>query len=338
MPKAFISGLSGQDGALLADVLLKKGYEVVGSSRDPKDPTRLWRLDQLGIRNDIDVVASEVSKPHLLDQFQPDEIYNLEGQSSVADSFKQPHDTIVSNGISSLDWLEAVRLHGQHIKFYQASSAEIFGASKDFSRGENSPVHPRSPYAVSKLFSHYITVNYREAYGLYASCGILFNHESCLRGKQFVTQKIAQSAAQWSLGHREPLAVGNMYVKRDWGHAVDFVHGMYLILQQDQPDDYVLATGELHSVKDFIQLAFEVIGVALKWEGEGMDEVGIDQKTGELCVKVDAQFYRPSDMEQSLGNPIKARNVLNWKPKFQLEDVVQEMVQAHLATNSSNIS
>ncbi len=330
MRKAFISGISGQDGALLAEHLLEKGYRVFGSSRSPKDRKRLWRLEHLGILNELSVVGSNVAKPHLLDQFQPDEIYNLEGQSSVADSFKSPHETIVSNGISSLDWLEAVRLHESRVRFYQASSAEIFGASQDFSRGENSSVHPRSPYAVSKLFSHYITVNYREAYQLFASCGILFNHESSLRGPAFVTQKIAEAAARWSIGERKPLAVGNIHVKRDWGHAKDFVRGMALILQQPEPDDFVLATGELHSVKDFIDMAFGVIGVELCWEGEELKERAFEKSSGQPCVVVDEKYYRPSDMKQSLGNPLKARNTLSWKPKYRLGQVVEEMVKFHL--------
>jgi GDPmannose 4,6-dehydratase len=331
MPVAFISGISGQDGALLAQYLLGLGYKVAGSSRSPKCTEALWRLDRLKIREQVSVVGSDVSKAHLLDQFSPDELYNLEGQSSVAESFTSPHDTIVSNGLSTVDWLEAIRLSHSPIRFYQASSAEIFGASEDFSRGEASPVHPRSPYAVSKLFSHFITVNYREAYQIFACCGILFNHESPLRGAQFVTQKIARSVAKWSQDQTSPLRVGNIHVKRDWGHAKDFVKGMHAMLQHHKADDFVLATGRLHSVKDFISTAFRVIGIELRWEGEGMDEKAYDGKSGALCVEVDAQFYRPSDMQQSLGNPIKARNILGWEPQVSFEAVVAEMVRAHLS-------
>ena len=330
MPTAFISGISGQDGAFLARLLLNLGYKVAGSSRAPKQVENLWRLDALKIRENVSVVSAEVSKPHLLDQFAPDELYNLEGQSSVAESFRSPHDTIISNGISTVDWLEAIRLSDRSIRFYQASSAEIFGASEDFSRGEASPVHPRSPYAVSKLFSHYLTVNYREAYNLFACCGILFNHESPLRGSQFVTQKIARLVAKWSQGHKEPLLVGNIHVKRDWGHAEDFVRGMHAMLQHSKADDFVLATGVLHSVQNFIDTAFLVIGIELVWRGEGLSEKAFDKKNGDLCVEVDARFYRPSDMEQSLGNPIKARNILNWIPQVSFEKVVEEMVQAHI--------
>jgi GDPmannose 4,6-dehydratase len=330
MPLAFISGITGQDGSLLAQHLLALGYQVAGSSRSPKSPESLFRLKQLNIDQDLKVVGSDVSKAHLLDQFEPDELYNLEGQSSVAQSFKAPHDTIASNGLSTLDWLEGIRLSGKPVKFYQASSAEIFGASKDFSRGEASPLHPRSPYAVSKLFSHFMTVNYRESYHLFASCGILFNHESALRGQQFVTQKIATAAALWNKGERTPLSMGNIHVKRDWGHAKDFVRGMHLMLQQDQADDFVLATGVLHSVKDFIDTAFRCVDVNLEWENEGSKEKAIDKKTGELCVNINPEFYRTSDMDQSLGNPIKARNVLLWQPKFHFQDVVREMVLAHL--------
>ena len=338
MPVAFISGISGQDGALLAEYLLSLGYKVAGSSRAPKNAENLWRLERLKIKHLVNVVGSEVSKPHLIDQFLPDELYNLEGQSSVAESFRSPHDTIVSNGISTVDWLEAIRLSERPIRFYQASSAEIFGASEDFSRGEASPVHPRSPYAVSKLFSHYLTVNYREAYNIFACCGILFNHESPLRGSQFVTQKIARSVAQWSCGQREPLQVGNIHVKRDWGHAKDFVRGMHAMLQQPRAEDFVLATGILHSVRDFIEAAFRVIDIDLIWQGEGLDEKAYDKKSAVLCVQVDARFYRPSDMDQSLGNPIKARNVLKWIPEVIFEKVVEEMVQSHLNNSATSSS
>lgn len=330
MPTAFISGITGQDGALLAEHLLRLGYEVCGSSRAPKDPERSWRLRRLGIADRIKLVASDVSKSHLLDQFHPDELYNLEGQSSVASSFNTPHDTIASNGLSTLDWLEAVRLFDKDVKFYQASSAEIFGASKDFSRGEASPLHPRSPYAVSKLFSHFMTVNYRESYQIFAACGILFNHESALRGQQFVTQKIATAAAKWKRAPGTVLSMGNIHVQRDWGHAKDFVRGMHAILQHPTPDDFVLATGVLHSVQDFINCAFRCIGVDLCWEGQGLDEKAFDRATGKLCVNIDPSFYRPSDMDCSLGNPIKARNLLRWHPQHHFEDVVREMVESHL--------
>lgn len=331
MPTAFISGISGQDGALLAAHLLGLGYQVIGSSRQPKDENTTWRLRKLDILDSVQLVKADVSKSHLLDQFKPDELYNLEGQSSVASSFASPHETISSNGLCTLDWLDAIRLSGQAIKFYQASSAEIYGHSKDFSRSEHSPLHPRSPYAVSKLFSHFMTINYREAYQLFACCGILFNHESSLRGGQFVTQKIASHVAQWHAGSEAPLNIGNIHAKRDWGHAKDFVQGMHLILQQERAEEFVLATGILHSVKDFIDIAFKTIGVDLSWEGEGLDEIAIHRKTGKTCVVIDPQFYRPTEMNQSLGNPTKAHNLLKWKPRHCFEELVEEMVEAQIA-------
>lgn len=330
MKKAIIGGVSGQDGALLSKYLLENGYKVIGTSRSPNEVERLWRLEKLGVFDQVEVVHSDLQKSELLEKYCPDECYSLEGQSSVAESFITPHETIASNGLTTLDWLEAIRLSNQNIKFYQASSAEIFGTSSDFSRSENSPKHPRSPYAVSKLFSHYSTINYREAYNIYACCGILFNHESCLRGGQFVTQKIASSVANWKNGSGTPLQVGNIYVKRDWGHAKDFIRGMHSMLQQSEPDDYVLATGRLHTVKDFIENAFSVTGIRLEWEGEGLEERAIDQSSGKVCVKVNEKFYRPSDMEQSLGNPIKARNILGWKPEYSFNQVIEEMVQFFL--------
>lgn len=332
---AIIGGISGQDGSLLAKHLFDQGFKVIGTSRDPSANKRFWRLSFLGILDKVEIIDGAREKIKVINKYNPDECYNLEGQSSVAESFETPHDTIASNGLTTLDWLEAIRLSGCNTKFYQASSAEIFGTSRDFSRSEISPIHPRSPYAVSKLFSHYSTVNYREAYDIFACCGILFNHESPLRGNQFVTQKITNAVAEWKLGKQEPLEVGNIYVKRDWGHAKDFVEGMRLMLQQEKPDDYVLATGKLHSVKDFIDKAFAVVDISLKWQGEGLTEEAYDSKSGKLCVKVSEKYYRPSDMEQSLGNPIKAKNVLGWKTKYDLNDVIEEMVSYSLKKNSA---
>jgi GDPmannose 4,6-dehydratase len=331
MKTAFISGVTGQDGALLARYLLNLGYEVKGSSRNPADLSRRYRLESMGIDGQLEVLPQSEEKGSILARFKPDEVYNLEGQSSVAASFKSPHETIASNGLSTLDWLESIRQDGGGTRFYQASSAEIFGASRSFSRDETSHFHPRSPYAVSKLFSHFSTVNYREAYGLYACCGILFNHESLYRGEAFVTQKIARQAAQWKLGEKSPLVMGNIHVKRDWGHADDFVKGMHAMLQQDVASDFVLATGVLHSVKDFIDVAYEIVGTELEWDGEGLSERGIDRKSGELCVEISEEFFRPADMEQSLGNPLKAFNSLDWKPTIPFEKIVEEMVEHHLS-------
>jgi len=331
MKTAFVSGITGQDGALLARHLLKEGYRVVGSSRHPEDSSRRWRLHDLGIDQDLELVESSLAKASLIKRFKPDEVYNLEGQSSVAASFREPHETIASNGLSTLDWLESIRNSQAGVRFYQASSAEIYGASNDFSRDEGSRFHPRSPYAVSKLFSHFSTVNYREAYGLFACCGILFNHESRYRGEAFVTQKITRQAARWKRGDTSPLVMGNIHVKRDWGHAEDFVKGMHTMLQQKEATDFVLATGVLHSVKDFIQVAYELAGVELMWEGEGLEERARDRRSAKVCVEISKEFFRPSDMEQSLGNPLKAFNVLKWRPTISFEKLIEEMVEHHLS-------
>jgi GDPmannose 4,6-dehydratase len=335
MRTAFVSGVTGQDGALLARFLLGNGYKVAGSSREPDDQSRHWRLQSMGILSELTLIPQSREKSSVMDEFEPEEVYNLEGQSSVAASFKSPHETIASNGLSTLDWLESIRKKGSQTRFYQASSSEIFGASDAFSRDETSKFHPRSPYAVSKLFSHFSTVNYREAYGLYACSGILFNHESPYRGEAFVTQKITTHAAKWKQGDHSPLVMGNIHVKRDWGHAEDFVRGMHAMLQQEVASDYVLATGVLHSVKDFIEVAFGLAGAKLDWSGEGLTEKATDRISGKTCVEISAEFFRPADMEQSLGNPIKALNSLGWKPTVPFEKIVEEMVESHLSGTSS---
>ena len=334
---ALITGISGQDGAFLSEFLLFKGYNAIGTSRTPEDKSVFWRLDKLGILDEVQLDSSEKSCKDLLELYKPDEIYHLAGQSSVGESFKKPFVTIYSSGFKTLDWLEAIRIIDPTTKFYNASSSEIFGEVERFSKDEQTGYHPRSPYAVAKLFSHFTTINYREAYNIFACNGILFNHESYLRGKDFVTQKIARCVAEISLNKRDYLDIGNLDSKRDWGHARDYIVGMFSMMHTDSPDDYVLATGNLTSVRDFIQKAFKIVGIDIYWSGKGLSEIGIDRKTKKTLVKVNEVYYRPSDLDQSLGNSTKARNILKWKPEITLNEIIKEMIFENLKEfNSKN--
>lgn len=335
MKKAIITGISGQDGAYLAALLREKSYQVIGTSRTPGERSTFHRLDFLNIYSDVTIISCLKNCEEIIETYSPDEVYNLEGQSSVARSFSSPFETISSNGYSTLGWLEAIRTVNPAVKFYQASSSEIFGVTNSFSKDERSSYHPRSPYAVSKLFSHFTTVNYRESYNIFACCGILFNHESPLRGEQFVTQKIVKAAVDIENGDLDCLHVGNISAQRDWGHARDYVKGMYLMMQHDVAEDFVLATGKLHSVKDFIVEAFRETGIELDWEGEGVDAKAICLETGKVLVKVDPEFFRPADIGKSLGNPLKANNMLGWYTESDFQTVVQEMIK-HQRKNKIN--
>jgi GDPmannose 4,6-dehydratase len=326
MKKALITGITGQDGALLAKFLLDNGYNVFGSFR--ANYSDFWRLNELGIKDRLTLLPlKELEFDSFVAECEVDEIYNLAGQSSVARSFKEPFETLESNGILTLKILEAIRRVNPVVRFYQASSLEIFGDCKSFSRDETASVHPKSPYAVSKLFSHWLTVNYREAYGLFACCGILSNHESPYRGEQFVTRKISKAVAAISLGIQDVLEIGNLDVKRDWGFAGDYVVGMYSMLQQKQPDDFVLATGKLHTVRDFVSRAFNAVDFQIKWIGSGLDEVAVNKKTNKIVVKVNKDFFRPVELEHSLGNPLKALNVLGWEAGKDLDEICELMVR-----------
>ena len=327
---ALITGISGQDGAFLSELLLDKGYEIVGTSRTPEDMSLFWRLEKLKILDNVRIVSSDISCKDLIDSYKPNEIYHLAGQSSVGESFKKPFVTIYSSGFKTLDWLEAIRIKDPTIKFYNASSSEIFGEIERFSKDEQTGYHPRSPYAVAKLFSHFTTINYREAYNLFACNGILFNHESSIRGAKFVTQKIARCVAEISQNKRDSFDIGNLDSKRDWGHAKDYVVGMHLMMHADVPDDFVLATGNLTSVREFIEKAFEIVDIEIIWSGKDIDEIGLDKKTGKILVRVNKTFYRPSDLGHSLGNSAKARNLLNWRPKISLDEIIKEMILGNL--------
>jgi GDPmannose 4,6-dehydratase len=329
--KALITGVTGQDGAYLAKLLLSKEYKVHGALR-PTSAPNAWRLAELGVEKDVDFVDLDLFEQgnivRVIETIAPDEVYNLAAQSFVGISFEQPVYTGEIDGLGVTRILEALRQTGCGAKFYQASSSEMFGRSSEALLSEESPFKPASPYAVAKLYGHHITVNYRESYGLHASCGILFNHESPLRGKNFVTRKITNHLAEVKHGLRDQLRLGNMQVKRDWGFAADYVEGMYLMLQQEAGGDYVLATGKSCSVQDFVNAAADVLGMKLEWSGDGMETVGVETKTGRTVVSVDPQFFRPVDIDVSVGDASKAQNSLGWKAKTSVQELVAMMVEA----------
>jgi len=339
--KALITGITGQDGAYLAEFLLAKGYEVHGIKRrsssfntdridhlyqDPHVQDRRFVLHYGDLTDSTNLIR-------IIQQVQPDEIYNLAAQSHVAVSFESPEYTANSDALGTLRILEAIRILGLNDKtrFYQASTSELFGKVQETPQTETTPFYPRSPYAVAKLYAYWITVNYREAYGMYACNGILFNHESPVRGETFVTRKITRALARIKLGLQDKLYLGNMDAKRDWGHAKDYVEMQWLMLQQDAPDDFVIATGEQYSVRQFVQRAAEVLGMQVEWKGEGIEERGYDAATGREIVAVDPRYFRPTEVETLLGDPTKAREELGWTPKIGFGTLVEEMVQEDLA-------
>jgi GDPmannose 4,6-dehydratase len=334
MKTALITGITGQDGAYLSKLLIEKGYEVHGAYRRSSE-ANFNRIKFLGIGDKINYVPMELLELtniySTIEKIQPDEIYNLGAQSSVPASFEEPIFTAEVTGLGILRILEGVRAINPKIKVYQASSSEMFGKVGELPQKEETPFHPRSPYAVSKVFAHYAAVNYRESYGLFVCCGILFNHESPLRGSEFVTRKITQSVARFRLGLQKEIRLGNLNSSRDWGYAPEYVEAMWLMLQQSEPDDYVIATGETHSVREFVQAAFETIGVDLEWSGEGADERGIDKANGATVIKVDPQFFRPADADYLVGDHSKATNKLGWSPKTSFKELVSIMVEHDLS-------
>ena len=335
--RALITGVTGQDGALLSELLINKGYLVYGVKRrsssfntgrvdhlytDPHENSTKFQMmygDMTDATNLIRIVQ----------EVQPDEIYNLAAQSHVRVSFETAEYTANADALGTLRLLEAIRILGltKKTKFYQASTSEMYGNVKETPQNENTSFYPRSPYAVAKLYAYWVTVNYREAYGIYAANGILFNHESPIRGETFVTRKITMAVAAMHTGKEQILYLGNLDAKRDWGHAKDFVEGMRLILQQDLPSDYVLATGENHSVREFVELAFKEIGRSIVWKGDGLNEEGIDSESGDIVVKIDPRYYRPTEVDDLLGDPTKAKKELNWQHTITFKDMVSEMVQ-----------
>ena len=337
---ALITGVTGQDGAYLAELLLKKGYEVHGLKRrsssfntarvdamyvDPHESATRFFMHYGDLTDSTNLIR-------IVQEVKPAEIYNLAAQSHVQVSFETPEYTANADAIGTLRLLEAIRILGleKTTRFYQASTSELYGKVQEVPQKETTPFYPRSPYAAAKLYGFWITVNYREAYGMHASNGILFNHEGPTRGETFVTRKITRAVAAIEKGLQKKLYLGNLNAQRDWGHARDFVEGMWMMLQQETADDYVLATGEMHAVREFVELAFGHVGKKIGWKGEGVNEVGIDTKTGAELVAIDPKYFRPTEVEELLGDASKARKVLGWVPKTTFKDLVKEMVAADL--------
>jgi GDPmannose 4,6-dehydratase len=338
---ALITGITGQDGAYLARLLLKKGYTVHGVKRRSSS-FNTARVDDLYVdphQSDTRFLmhygdlTDATNLIRLIQEHKPDEIYNLAAQSHVAVSFETPEYTANADALGTLRLLEAIRILGikDKTRFYQASTSELYGKVQETPQRETTPFYPRSPYGVAKLYAYWITVNYREAYGIHASNGILFNHESPLRGETFVTRKITRAVAAIERGLQDRLYLGNLNARRDWGHARDFVEGMWLMLQQPNPGDYVLATGETHSVREFVERAFACVGRSIEWRGKGAKEVGLDAKTGNDLVHIDPRYFRPTEVDELLGDASKARAQLGWKPKVTFAELVAEMVESDRA-------
>ena len=343
MKKALVTGITGQDGAYLSELLLEKGYEVYGAFRRTSS-VNFWRLEELGIQTNPNLHMVEYdltdasASIRLLADIKPDEVYNLAAQSFVAVSFEQPITTANITGLGALHLLEAIRIVNPKIKFYQASTSEMFGKVQQVPQTENTPFYPRSPYGVAKLFAHWTTLNYRESYDIFGCSGILFNHESPLRGKEFVTRKITDAVAKIHLNKLVLLELGNLDARRDWGYAKEYVDGMYRMLQNDRPDTYVLATNKTWTVRHFVELAFKAVNIDVTWKGEQEHETGIDKKSGKTLVRVNPKYYRPCEVELLIGNPQKAKEILGWEPKTTLEDLCKMMVDTDVRRNEKGMS
>jgi GDPmannose 4,6-dehydratase len=344
---ALITGITGQDGAYLADLLLSKGYIVHGIKRRSSS-FNTGRLSHLyADRHDPEArlflhfgdLTDSTNIIRVIQEVQPTEIYNLGAQSHVAVSFETPEYTANADAVGTLRILEAIRIlkMENRVRFYQASTSEMFGKVQEVPQKETTPFYPRSPYGVAKLYAHWITVNYRESYGLHASCGILFNHESPIRGETFVTRKIATAVAAITKGTEKCMYLGNLDAQRDWGHAKDYVLGMWMMLQQNEPDDYVLATGKMYSVRNFVEEAFACVGQKIIWKGTGIDEKGVLESTGQTVVKIDSKYFRPAEVEELLGDATKARTKLEWQHKTTFKELVKEMVDSEIKALNSNI-
>ncbi|MCB1920870.1 MAG: GDP-mannose 4,6-dehydratase [Candidatus Competibacteraceae bacterium] len=343
MKRAIITGVTGQDGAYLTQLLLDQGYRVYGTYRRTSS-VNFWRMEELGLLDhpELQLVEYDLTDPgasiRLLQQAEPEEVYNLAAQSFVGVSFEQPVTTAQITGIGPLHLLEAIRTVNPDIRFYQASTSEMYGKIHELPQTETTFFHPRSPYGVAKLFAHWATVNYRESYGLFACSGILFNHESPLRGKEFVTRKITDAAARIHLGQQEVLELGNLDAQRDWGYAPEYVEGMYRMLQHSEPDTYVLATNQTWTVRHFVELAFQAVGIELTWEGQAENEVGRDARTHQIRVRVNPRYYRPCEVDILQGSPVKAREQLGWEPHTDLAELCRLMVEADLRRNRRGFS
>jgi GDPmannose 4,6-dehydratase len=340
---AIITGITGQDGAYLAQLLLAKGYKVYGTYRRTAS-VNFWRIEALAVDQnpDFELVEYDLTdlsaNIRLLQQAMPDEVYNLAAQSFVGVSFKQPLTTAEITGLGPVNLLEAIRIVNPQIKFYQASTSEMFGKVQGIPQSETTPFYPRSPYGVAKLYAHWMTINYRESYDIFAASGILFNHESPLRGLEFVTRKITDAVAKIKLGKLDQLELGNLDAKRDWGFAKDYVEGMWRMLQADTPDTYILATNRTETVRDFVAMAFKAVEVELEWHGEAEYEVAVNKSTGQTLVSVNPKYFRPAEVDLLIGNPEKAFLELGWKPQTTLEELCAMMVKADLNRNEIGFS
>lgn len=340
---AIVTGITGQDGAYLAQLLLDKNYIVYGTYRRTSS-VNFWRIEELGIQNNSSLHLIEYDLTDLgasialVQSTQPDEIYNLAAQSFVGVSFDQPTTTTQITGLGALNLLEAIRLVNRKIRYYQASTSEMFGKVQAIPQQEDTPFYPRSPYGVAKLYAHWITVNYRESYDIFGSSGILFNHESPLRGREFVTRKITDAVAKIKLGKLDLLELGNLDAKRDWGFAKEYVDAMWRMLQIDEPDTFVVATNRTETVRDFVSMAFEAAGYNLQFEGQDETEVARNVATGEILVRVNPKYYRPAEVELLIGNPSKAKHKLGWEPKTTLEELCRMMVSEDLRRNKIGVS
>lgn len=343
MKNAIITGITGQDGAYLAELLLAKGYRVYGTYRRSSS-VNFWRLEEVGafghpnlhlVEYDLTDLGTTIA---MVQKAQPDEIYNLAAQSFVGVSFDQPTTTAQITGVGALHLLEAIRLVSPKIRFYQASTSEMFGKVQAIPQKEDTPFYPRSPYGVAKLYAHWITVNYRESYSIFGASGILFNHESPLRGREFVTRKITDSVAKIKLGMLDCLELGNLDAKRDWGYAKEYVEGMWRMLQTDTPDTFVLATNRTETVRDFVRMAFKGVGIGVEFKGEGINEVAVDVDNGRTVMRINPKFHRPAEVDLLIGDADKARKLLGWEPKTTLEELCQMMVEADLRRNERGFS
>ncbi|BEV13686.1 GDP-mannose 4,6-dehydratase [Herbaspirillum sp. DW155] len=343
MKTAIITGITGQDGAYLAQLLLEKNYTVYGTYRRTSS-VNFWRINELGIQSHPNLHLVEYDLTDLgatialVQKVQPDEIYNLAAQSFVGVSFEQPSTTAHITGVGALNVLEAIRLVNPKIRFYQASTSEMFGKVQEIPQRESTPFYPRSPYGVAKLYAHWITINYRESYDIFGSSGILFNHESPLRGREFVTRKITDAVARIKLGQLDCLELGNIDAKRDWGFAKEYVEGMWRMLQANEPDTFVLATNRTETVRDFVTMAFKGAGIEVEFRGAAEQETAVDTATGKVVMRVNPKFYRPAEVELLIGDPSKAREVLGWKPQTTLEELCAMMVQADLRRAEAGVS
>ena len=335
---AVVTGVTGQDGAYLAQTLLEKGYTVYGTYRRTSS-VNFWRIEELGIRDHPNLHLTEYdltdagASLNLINRTKPDEVYNLAAQSFVGVSFEQPTTTAHITGLGALNLLEAIRILDPGARFYQASTSEMFGHVQAIPQNEKTPFYPRSPYGVAKLFAHWMTVNYRESYGIYGASGILFNHESPLRGLEFVTRKITDGAAKIKLGKLDCIELGNLDARRDWGYAKEYVEGMHRMLQAPEPETFVLATGRTETVRDFATMAFRAAGIEVDWRGEGLDETAVDTASGKTVVRVNRKFYRPAEVDLLIGDAAKAREKLGWQARTTLEELCRMMVEADLRRN-----